>query len=78
MCRFSRWHFQPAAVLGPGAIAEELIKEVKIGGSLGCSDHALVEFMISRNVGLVKNGVRSINFRKSNLWLFKELLDEIS
>jgi len=48
MCHFSRWHFQPAAVLGPGAIAEELIKEVKIGGSLGCCDHALVEFMISR------------------------------
>ena len=26
--------------------AEESIREVKIGGSLGCSDHALVEFVI--------------------------------
>lgn len=58
--------------------AGEIIKEIETGGSPGCSNHALVELMISRNVGLVKNGVRSINFRKSNLWLFKELLDEIS
>lgn len=26
--------------------ADELTKEVKIGGILGCSDHALVEFVI--------------------------------
>lgn len=25
---------------------EEIIKAVKAGGSLGCSDHALVEFVI--------------------------------
>ncbi|KAK4810483.1 hypothetical protein QYF61_004263 [Mycteria americana] len=31
--------------------AEELLGEVKIGGSLGCSDHALVEFMILRDIG---------------------------
>ena len=29
--------------------AEESIREVKIGGSLGCSDHALVEFVILKN-----------------------------
>lgn len=32
--------------------AEELIRQVKIGGSLGCSNHALVEFLILRNMGL--------------------------
>lgn len=25
--------------------ADELIREVKIGGSLGCSDHSLMEFV---------------------------------
>jgi len=33
---------------------EESITEVKTGGSLGCSDHAVVKFMIWRNEGLGK------------------------
>ena len=40
--------------------AEESIREVKIGGSLGCSDHALVEFVILKNVGLIKSRVRTL------------------
>lgn len=56
---------------------EEVTKEVKIGGSLGCSDHVLVKFGISRNMGLAKSGVRILNYRRMNLRLFKELLDEI-
>ena len=39
------------------AIVEDIIKGIKVGGSLGCSDHALVEFVISRNVGLAKSGL---------------------
>ncbi|GAB0208942.1 mitochondrial enolase superfamily member 1 [Grus japonensis] len=31
--------------------ASELIRDVKIGGSLGCSDHALVEFAVLRDMG---------------------------
>ena len=57
---------------------EEIIKGVKVGGSLGCSDHALVEFVISRNVGLVKSGVKTLNFGRANFKLFKELLAKIS
>ena len=34
--------------------AEESIREVKTGGSLDCSDHALLEFLILKNVGLEK------------------------
>ena len=34
--------------------AEESITEVKIGGSLGCSDHGLVELVFWRNAGLAK------------------------
>ena len=35
--------------------AREIIKEVKIGSSLGCSDQALVKFVISRNMDLAKS-----------------------
>ena len=54
--------------------AEESIREVKIGGSLGCSDHALVEFVILKNAGLAKSRVRTLNFRRANFWLLKKLL----
>ncbi|GAB0209348.1 hypothetical protein GRJ2_003400500 [Grus japonensis] len=49
--------------------AEELIGEVKIGGSLGCSDHALVEFTILRDMGQVKSRDRILNFRRANFLL---------
>jgi len=56
---------------------EELIKEVRIGGSLGCSAHALVEFVILRNMGLAKSRVRTLNFKKVEFCLIKELIREI-
>jgi len=40
--------------------AEESIREVKIGGSLGCSDHALVEFVILKNADLAKSRARTL------------------
>jgi len=58
--------------------AEDMIKCVKVGGSLGCSGHALAEFIISRNGGLEKSAVRTLNFGRVNFRLFKELLAEIS
>jgi len=45
---------------------EEIITGVKVGGSLGCSDHALVKFVILRNVGRAKIVVRTLNFGKAN------------
>ena len=39
--------------------AEESIREVKIGGSLDCTDHALVEFVILKNAGLAKSRART-------------------
>ena len=58
--------------------AEETVKDTKTGSSLGCSAHALVEFVILRNIGLAKNGVRILNFRRADFRLFKKLLHEIS
>jgi len=51
----------------------ELIGGIKIGGSLGCSDHALVEFTVLRDMGKARRVLRTINFRKANFQLFKEL-----
>ena len=56
---------------------KEIIKEVKIRSSLGRSDHALAELVILRNMGLVKNGVRTLHFRRINFSQFKALLDKI-
>jgi len=53
--------------------ASELINDVKIGGSLGCSDYALVEFTVLREMGKVRDIVRTLNFRKGKFQLFKEL-----
>ncbi|KAK4825362.1 hypothetical protein QYF61_026881 [Mycteria americana] len=53
--------------------ASELIGDVKTGGSLGCSDHALVEFTVLRDMGQAKSKIRTLNFRKAKFQLFKEL-----
>jgi len=55
----------------------EIIKGIKNEVSLGCSDHALVEFLILRNVGLTRSGVKTLNFVRVKFRLFKELLDKI-
>lgn len=49
--------------------AENIIIEVKTGGTLGYNDHALVEFVTLRN---------NANEQTATHKLFKELLDEIS
>ena len=58
--------------------AEEIIKGIKSEDSIGCSSRARVEVGISRNMGLAKSGVRTLNLERANFRLFKELLDEIS
>jgi len=53
----------------------ELISDVKTGSSLGCSDHALVEFAVLGDMGRAKGEIRTMNFRKANFQLFKELVN---
>jgi len=55
--------------------ASELITDIKIGASLGCSDQALVEFTVLRDMGQAKSKVRTLNFRKAKFQLFKELVN---
>lgn len=52
----------------------EIITEVKAGGCLGCSNCVLVEFMVSRNMVLMKSSARTSNIRRAKFQLFKELL----
>jgi len=54
---------------------DELIRDAKTSGSLGCSDHAQVELAILSDMGQVKSRIRRLNFRRANLQLFKELVD---
>lgn len=57
--------------------ADELIKAIRTGGSLGRSNPALVEFVISRSVSLVRSKVKTLNFVRANFQLFKEMVKEI-
>ncbi|PKU48865.1 hypothetical protein llap_836 [Limosa lapponica baueri] len=54
--------------------ASELIRDVKIEGSLGCSNRALVEFTVLKGTQQPRSVVRTLNFRKANFQLFKELV----
>jgi len=52
--------------------ANELIDDIRIGGCLDCSDHAMVEFMLQTDTRQAK---RKLNFRKANFQLFRELVN---
>ena len=54
--------------------ASELVGDVNIRGSLGCRDHALVELMLLRETGITKSIVRTLNVRRANFQLFKEIV----
>ena len=55
--------------------ATELTGDVKIGGSLGYSDHALEEFAVLQDMGQAKSKVWTLNFRKADFQLLKELVN---
>jgi len=54
--------------------ASELISGINRRGSLGCSDHTLVEFTVLRDTGKVRSVVRTLNFRKADFQIVKELV----
>jgi len=56
--------------------ASEFINDIKIWGSLGCRDRALVEFTVLRDMGK-ESIVRTLIFRKAKFQLFKELVNRI-
>jgi len=56
---------------------EGLVEDVKVGGRLGCSDHEMVEFRILRGGSRAISRIKTLNFRRANFGLFKELLGGI-
>lgn len=56
--------------------AFEMIGDIRYGGCLGCSDHAIVEFTISSlsNMRQTKSKIKMLNFRKDNYHFFRELV----
>jgi len=56
---------------------EGLVEDVKVGGRLGCSDHEMVEFSFLRGGSKVISRIKTLDLRRTNFGLFKELLGGI-
>ncbi|GAB0190944.1 hypothetical protein GRJ2_001559700 [Grus japonensis] len=56
---------------------EGLVENVKLKGSLGCSDHKMVEFKILRAVRRAHNKLTTLDFRRADFGLFRDLLGRI-
>jgi len=50
-----------------------LVEDVQAGGSLGCSDHEMVEFRILHGVSRAVSRIITLGFRRVNFGLFKDL-----
>lgn len=50
-----------------------LIGYVKVEGSLGCSDHKMLEFKIPRGGSRAKSRTATLNFKTANFDLFRDL-----
>jgi len=59
---------------------EGLVKDVKVGGRLGCSDHEIVfmvEFRILCEGSRAISRIKTLDLRRADFALFKELLGGI-
>ena len=56
---------------------EGLVEDVRVGGSLGCSDHEMVEFRLLRGRSRATSRITTLDFRRANFGLFKDLLGGI-
>ncbi|GAB0178700.1 mitochondrial enolase superfamily member 1 [Grus japonensis] len=56
---------------------EGLVGDVKLKGSLGCSDHEMVEFKILRAERKAHSKLTALDFRRADFGLFRDLLGRI-
>ncbi|GAB0181465.1 triadin [Grus japonensis] len=56
---------------------EGLVGNVKLKGSLGCSDHETVEFKILRAARRVHSKLTTLDFRRADFGLFRDLLGRV-
>ncbi|GAB0185519.1 hypothetical protein GRJ2_001017200 [Grus japonensis] len=54
-----------------------LVGDVKLKGSLGCSDHEMVEFKILRAARRAHSKLTALDFRRADFGLFRDLLARI-
>jgi len=57
---------------------EGLVENVKVGGRLSCSDHEMVEFRIQRGGSRAISRIKTLDLRRADFGLVKELLGGIS
>ncbi|GAB0179436.1 mitochondrial enolase superfamily member 1 [Grus japonensis] len=56
---------------------EDLVGDVKLKGDLGCSDHDMVEFRILRAARRAHSKLTTLDFRRADFGLFRDLLGRI-
>ncbi|GAB0207584.1 hypothetical protein GRJ2_003224100 [Grus japonensis] len=56
---------------------EGLVGDIKLKGSLGCSDHEMVEFRILRAARRARSKLTTLDFRRADSGLFRDLLGRI-
>jgi len=56
---------------------EGLVEDVKVGGSLGCSDHEMMKFRMLYGGSRAMSRITALDFRRVNFGLFKDLLGGI-
>jgi len=56
---------------------EGLVEDVKVGARLGCSDHEMIEFRILHGGRRVISRIKTLDLRRADFALFKELLGGI-
>ena len=54
-----------------------LVEDVKVGDSLGCSHHEMVEFRILHGGSRAISKIKTLDFKRDNFGLFKDLLGGI-
>ena len=57
---------------------EGLVNNVKLKGSLGCSDHRMVEFKILRESKRMHSKLATLDFRRADFDLFRELFSRVT
>ena len=56
---------------------EGLVGNVKLKGSLGCSDHEMLEFKILRAARRTHSKLTILDFRRADFGLFRDLLGRV-
>lgn len=55
---------------------EGLVRDVNVGGSLGCSDHSMMEFKILCERSMAINTIATLDFQRAKFDLYKTLLGD--